>query len=96
MQQRGKTKEGVKMLIRYGRKQPKSRYLLHSKDAEQEIARRQVWLQRLQKRQPNNRTMHKKLKKRIDAIETMRNCVAVFDNGKVVTVYNQTRRPRHQ
>ena len=91
MQQRGKNKEGIKMLMRYGQEKGQNERMLLSKDAKRQIARRRDWLLRLQKRHPGNRTMQKKMSKRISALEMMRNCVAIFDNGRIITIYNQTR-----
>ncbi|MGU9951907.1 MAG: hypothetical protein ACNYPH_06345 [Gammaproteobacteria bacterium WSBS_2016_MAG_OTU1] len=90
LQQRGKTVDGITMLLRYGNKEPGNLRVLHTKEADAEIARRRTWLFRLKKRRPHDRKLQKKLVRRIKALEIMRSCAAVFENGKVITIYNQT------
>lgn len=92
LQQRGKSAEGIKMLMRYGTSIEDNRRVLRSKESRRQIARRRAWLERLKKRRPDSSRLQKNMSRRISVLETMCNCVAVYENGKVITVYNQTRR----
>lgn len=92
LQQRGKTAEGVKMLMRYGDVREDNVRFLRGKTAAREIARRRAWVERLKQKRPQAKRLIKSINRRIAALDKMRNCVLVYKNGKVITVYNRTRR----
>lgn len=94
MQQRGKTAEDIKMILRYGTQSDGSRRFLRNKDADQQIARRRAWIKRINRHQSHGRRVIKIIARRISALERMRNCTLIFKNEQVITVYNNTRRRR--
>lgn len=94
LQQRGKPTDGVKMALRYGRGGGDGLHVLHSRDARWQIARRRIWVERLKQRRPANRVAIRCLNHRIAALKIMSNCAVVVKHGRVVTLYNRTRR-RH-
>lgn len=96
LQQRGKSAEGVKMILRYGEAREDNARILLGKTAKREISRRRAWVERIKRTRPRAGRLIRRLNRRIAALDKMRNCVLVFRNGKVITVYNRTRRFRRR
>ncbi len=92
LQQRGKSAEGVKMILRYGEVRKDDVRILRNKTAKREISRRRAWIERIKQTRPRALRLIKNLNRRIAALDKMRNCVLVCKNGKIITVYNKTRR----
>ena len=85
MQQRGKSTEDVKMVLRYGTDR-QGRVLLYSKDARREIERRKRWLARLERRSGDRRLM-RAMRRRIKSLDKTQGCVVVSQNGSVITLF---------
>ncbi|MGI9306380.1 MAG: hypothetical protein ACR2P5_03655 [Gammaproteobacteria bacterium] len=92
LQQRGKSAEGIKMIMRYGEMREDNALILRNKTVKREISRRRAWVERIKRRSPRAGRLIKRINRRIAALDKMRNCVLVCKEGKVITVYNQTRR----
>ncbi|WOV91779.1 MAG: hypothetical protein R1F54_03830 [Candidatus Zeuxoniibacter abyssi] len=90
IRQRGKSTEGVKMVLRHGTNRGHSSRVMFKKDSLREIERRQQWLKRLSGSRA--KTYSRAMKKRIYALEKMRGCVVVVKNNSVLTTYNETQR----
>lgn len=95
MRQRGKPEEGIRMVLRYGRRRAKGGdgLMLRKKDVEREIERRKRWLGRIDAKK---RFLLKAMRRRIRHLERMRGCVVVERSGAVITVYNRVRRFRRR
>lgn len=92
LQQRGKSKEGVKMVMRYGVSPGgKDGVMLRRRDAETEINRRKRWLLRLGDSE-RHKWLRKALRRRIKTLELMRGCIVVHKEDRIITVYNRTRK----
>lgn len=91
MQQRGKSADGIKMVLRYGvLSGDREEIMLRRRDADSEIEKRKRWLARL--RGANSRKKQIALRRRIRTLEQMRGCSVIQKNNSIVTVYNRTRR----
>lgn len=94
LQQRGKTREAARLILRYGKRQQKTdRFLLKTRQAEQQIERRRRWLMRLEKRK-GSRHIIRALRRRVQTLERIRGCVVVLKEDQIITIYNMTRRAR--
>lgn len=90
IRQRGKSTEGVKMVLRHGTNRGGDARVMLKKDSLREIERRQQWLKRLSGLRA--KIYSRAMKKRIYALEKMRGCVVVVKNNNVLTTYNETQR----
>ncbi len=87
LQRRGKTAEGARLVMRYG-KLRNGRYILTGRDVRREIDRRRILLANTM---PSNRR-RRAVKRRIHLLEKMRGCAVVVSGDIILTVYNETKK----
>ena len=94
LQQRGKSRESIRLILRYGKRQKQfDRVFLSRRRAEKEIQRRRRWLARLERRQGNRRAIDA-IRRRVKTLERVRGCVVVQKTDMIITIYHTTRRTR--
>ena len=94
MQQRGKSAQKIKMVLRYGTGcYTKLGVFFKKQDAEREINRRKRWIQRMDAKK---QALRKAMYRRINLLQKIIGVVVIKDDGRVITVYNRQQIARHR